>query len=311
METACIVKGIKRKLLPEITLASDETLKEQRRIRVIAASGKADRVGDIIKIDGIEVENYMKNPIILWAHDHYALPVGKAVEVAVLKGKLVMTIQFATAEEYAFADTVYKLVLGGYLNGVSIGARVKEAEWIKDDDGHIVGRKFTSLELLELSIVPIPADSKALVTAVKAGKVTCEDFEDCVAKTFEAPLDLLEENHVQVNTDGVTTDLEHGVTDDATEDEAHMNEVTKALEARIAELEKKLTEQAMSAEHVKKTTDAVNTLFGAVMNQMEKKQTPDTQAILNALPEGTPVADMTKKMFAMLDQMTTKLGGRK
>ena len=305
-----VIKGIQRKTLTEIEFAADQSLRDQRRIRVIAASGKADRVGDIIKIDGIELDNYKKNPTVLWAHDHYALPVAKMVEIGIEKGKLVMTLQFATAEEYAFADTVYKLILGGYLNGVSIGARVKEAEWIKDEDGHIVGRKFTSLELLELSIVPIPADSKALITAVKSGKVSCDEFEECFTKTLEAPLDLLEENQVQVNTDGVTTEgeVQHGAL--PKEEEEEMKEQIAALEARIAELEKMLKANAESAESVKKTTDAITTLFGSVLSQMQTKQVPNTKEIVDALPEGSPVADMTKKMFAMLDQMTNKLGAR-
>lgn len=293
-----VIKGIQRKLLTDITFSSSEDLKAKRQIQVIAASGKADRVGDIVKIEGIEYQNYLKNPVILWAHDHYALPVGKAVGVENNKGKLVMTIQFATAEEYAFADTVYRMVLGGYLNGVSIGARVKEAEWIKDEEGQIVGRKFTSLELLELSVVPIPADSKALVTAVKSGSVSCEEFEECFTKTLEAPLDLPSENPVQIKTD-------EGESASA-EEEALMKEQITQLEKRIADLEglvKASTEQGAEA---KKMIDAVQVLFGNVMTQMATKQKPDVAALTNGLPSG-PGADVIKQAFSMLESMQGKL----
>jgi len=293
-----VIKGIQRKILTDITFASDDDLKAKRQIRVIAASGRADRVGDIVKIDGIEYENYMKNPVILWAHDHYALPVGKAVGVENNKGKLVMTIQFATAEEYAFADTVYRMVLGGYLNGVSIGARVKEAEYIKDEDGHIVGRKFTSLELLELSVVPIPADSKALVTAVKSGSVSSEEFEECFTKTLEAPLDLPNENAVQIKTDDGESL--------SAEEEALMKEQIAQLEKRIAELEVLVKSASDQGAEAKKTMDAVQTLFGNLASQMTTKKVPDVSALTQGLPDGKG-SDIIKQAFSMLEAMQGKL----
>ena len=293
-----VIKGIQRKLLTDITFSSDDDLKSKRQIRVIANSGKADRVGDIVKVDGIDYSNYLKNPVLLWAHDHYALPVGKAVEVGVEKGKLVMTVQFATADEYAFADTVYRMVLGGYLNGVSIGARVKAAEWIKDSEGNIVGRKFTDMELLELSVVPIPADSKALVTAVKAGSVTCEEFEECFTKTLEAPLDLPNENAVQVKTE-----TSESV---SAEEEALMKEQIAQLEKRISELEALIKFSSEQGQEAKKSLDAVQTLFGNVLSQMTMKKAPDVSALTQGLPDGKG-SDIIKQAFSMLESMQGKL----
>lgn len=296
-----VIKGTQRKLLTDITFASDDDLKSKRQIRVIANSGKADRVGDIVKVDGIDYSNYLKNPVLLWAHDHYALPVGKAVSVSVEKGKLVMTVQFATADEYAFADTVYRMVLGGYLNGVSIGARVKEAEWIKDDEGNIVGRKFTSMELLELSVVPIPADSKALVTAVKSGKVTCDEFEECFTKTLEAPLDLPNENAVQVKTEESESV--------SAEEEALMKEQLAQLEKRIAELEALIKASSEQGAEAKKMVDAVQTLFGNVMAQMATKKAPDVGSLTQGLPDGKG-SEIIKQAFSMLEAMQGKLASR-
>jgi HK97 family phage prohead protease len=296
-----VIKGIQRKLLTDLTFSSDDDLKSRRQIRVVAASGKADRVGDIVKIDGIDYANYLKNPVILWAHDHYALPVGKAVAVSNEKGKLTMTIQFATAEEYAFADTVYRMVLGGYLNGVSIGARVKEAEWLKDDEGNIVGRKFTSLELLELSVVPIPADSKALVTAVKSGKVTCDEFEECFTKTLEAPLDFPTENPVLIKTE-----------EDAPmslEEEALMKEQLAQLEKRISDLEALIKSTVDHGAEAKKTVDAVQTLFGNVLSQMSTKKAPDVGTLTQGLPDGKS-SEIIKQAFSMLETMQGKLASR-
>ena len=298
MDKELIVKGTQRKLLSDIQFASDEGLSAKRQVRVIAASGKADRVGDIVKVDGIDYQNYMKNPVILWAHDHYALPVGKAVDVSVEKGKLMMTIQFATAEEYAFADTVYKLVKGGYLNGVSIGARVKGAEWIKDDEGEIVGRKFTDLELLELSVVPIPADSKALATAVKSGSLSESEFEECITKTLEAPLDLSNENPVQIDTEADVVL--------SAEEEGLMKEQIAQLEKRLTDLETLIKNQVASASESRKSVEAVQTLFGNIISQMSTRSAPNTEELTKNLPP-SPATDMVKQALGMLDGMQRKL----
>lgn len=271
---------IHRKLLNDIEFASDEGLEAKRQIRVIAASGRADRTGDIVKVDGIELANFKKNPIILWAHDHYGLPVAKAVEMSVESGKLVMVLEFATKEIYEFADTVYKLVKGGFLKGVSIGARVLEAEWILDKDEEIIGRKFNKLELLELSVVPIPADSKALITAVKSGAITCEDMEECLAKTFDAPLDLPVENAVQSNTDGVSP-----------YEEFIEMEKLAALEARMTKLETLIeTSQAASVAASATMNATMEKLLGPLLEKMGVKGT----------------GDMQSRVLAMLESMTHK-----
>ena len=278
-EIATELQKIHRKLLSDIEFASDAGLEAKRQIRVTAASGKADRSGDIVSVKGIELDNFRKNPIILWSHDHYGLPIAKAVEMSVVNGKLEMLLEFATKEMYEFADTVYKLVKGGFLKGVSIGARVLEAEWIVNEDEEIIGRKFNRLELLELSVVPIPADSKALITAVKSGAITCEDMEDCLAKTFDAPLDFSRENRVESNTEGSSTEEIEDV------------EKLAALEKRITELEATLV--AMSAA----STD---------VQHMQASMEPIMEGLLTKMGVATG-GNMQAKVLSLIESMTSKI----
>jgi HK97 family phage prohead protease len=272
---------VHRKLLSDLTFASDVSLEEKRQIRVIAASGRADRTGDIVKVDGIDLTSYRKNPIILWAHDHYGLPVAKAVEMYVEKGSLVMVLEFATKEVYEFADTVYKLVKGGFLKGVSIGARVLEAEWLLNQDEEIIGRKFNKLELLELSVVPIPADSKALITAVKSGAISCEDMEECLAKSFDAPLDFPELNPVQ-------SDTESGSTEEIVD-----MEKLAMLEQRLTELETKLATILMSSEAAQKSAASIEPVVSMLMGK------------LGVTTDGTP--DVQSKLMALIETMGRKV----
>ncbi len=298
-----IQKRIQRRVLSDITFAAGKDLAD-RQIRVIAASGKTDRTGDVVAIEGITLKNYKKNPIVLWAHDHSGLPVAKCVSMDTADGQLVMVFEFATSEEYAFADTVYKLIKGGYLKGVSIGAQVLAAEWLKDSQDNIIGRKYTALDLLEVSVVPIPADSKALITAVKSGAVACEEFEECLAKSFEAPLDFTEENAVDLSLRSFPEVVTP--TTEPTEEEVD-KEIQKAFEDRIAALEAQLQAPSESSTKLASALQGVLLTLSAGMKGGAAPNVQDLKEQVEAAAAGTPAEEMTAKLFGMIDGMTTKL----
>ena len=151
----------------EIERFKTKLLAENDNSRVITftlSASSEDRVGDTLDVGGWRLENYKLNPVVLWGHEQRDLPVGKMVEIGVKGNKLVGSIQFATAEEYDFADTVFKLLKGGYLNAGSVGFR--PTKWTFNDKG---GIDFTEQELLEFSIVTVPCHPLALVNAKAAG----------------------------------------------------------------------------------------------------------------------------------------------
>lgn len=133
----------------------------EREIEFIASTSSVDREGDTIAVDGWDLTAFRRNPVILWAHDYRALPIGRATRVAVENGKLITRVQFATAAEYPFADTVLQLVKGGYLNAVSVG--FLPTRWAYNEQRG--GVDFLEQELLEVSVVPVPANAEALVAA--------------------------------------------------------------------------------------------------------------------------------------------------
>jgi len=166
---------------------------------------------------------------------------------------------------------------------VSIGARVLEAEWILDKNEEIIGRKFNKLELLELSVVAIPADSKALITAVKSGKVACTDLEACLEKTFDAPLDFLESHHVESNTHSVPPYEETDMGMDTGK--------IALLEQRVADLELLLkTAQAKSAEEGAAMAGTMEKLLGPMLDKLGVKGTGDLQS----------------RVLSMIESMTQK-----
>jgi len=122
-------------------------------VGAVATTDSPDRDGEILSIDGWELDNFIKNPVLLWGHDSRALPIGKVTNIKRVKNSLVFNAQFAV-EENDFAAKVSKLVTGGYLNTFSVGFLPKQRD----------GDKFTKQELLEISVVNVPANTDAEVS---------------------------------------------------------------------------------------------------------------------------------------------------
>ncbi len=125
--------------------------------RFVISTESPDRDNDTIAVNGWKTENYLKNPVVLWAHDYSQLPLGKALSVGVSNGKLVATAQFA---DHPMADTVLRLIDGGFLRATSVG--FKPTKYLFNETRG--GFDFAEQELLEFSVVPVPANAEALIT---------------------------------------------------------------------------------------------------------------------------------------------------
>ena len=101
-----------------------------RAFWAVASTGQVDRQGDLIEPNGWDFANFMKNPVIPWAHDYAAPPVAKALAVKVEGARLLFQAQFPTAQEYACADTIYQLYRGGYLRAFSVGFAPLQSELV-------------------------------------------------------------------------------------------------------------------------------------------------------------------------------------
>lgn len=127
-------------------------------VEAIISSGSTDRHGEKIDIDGMDTRKYMKNPVVLWAHDSTSLPIAMATKLWKESGKLMGRFKFAVSE-YPFAKTVYELVRGGFIRAVSVGFIPLEME----------GNVYSKSEMLEFSVVPVPANPEALIFAKQLG----------------------------------------------------------------------------------------------------------------------------------------------
>ncbi len=132
------------------------------------SSGAEDREGDVLEPTGIVTTAYMRNPVVLWAHDYYSPPIGKTVGAirATMDGKLRADVTFAPS---AFAQEVKTLVDAGFIKAASVGfSPLLPGEPRYNAEGWQSGLRYTSWELLEWSICAVPANPDALALAAKA-----------------------------------------------------------------------------------------------------------------------------------------------
>lgn len=134
----------------------------ERQVRVIASTATVDREGDVVVPEGIDLTEYLKNPVVLRQHNHNH-PVAECADVAVRNGRLEALVQFPPEGTSGMADETYRLVKSGVLSAVSIGFLPGEWEFMEPGIGGWRGRKYLSCELIEFSFVAVPANPDALV----------------------------------------------------------------------------------------------------------------------------------------------------
>jgi hypothetical protein len=126
------------------------------------------RDGHTIATDGWDLGNFLANPVFLWCHESSNPPVGKVVSIGAQGSRLCGDVEFADSETYPFADTIFRLYRGGFLNACSVS-------WLpiswsySSDKARAGGIDFKRQEMLEISAVPVPAAPTALATARSAG----------------------------------------------------------------------------------------------------------------------------------------------
>lgn len=136
------------KALVERTKAAEDS----GTFEIAISSADVDRSGEVIVQEGIDTKNYMSNPVVLFGHDYYSLPIGVCESLEMREGKTIAKGRFAPADANPFAQQCRKLYDLGILRASSVGVIVRRME----------GSKIMECELLEFSFVPVPANPMAL-----------------------------------------------------------------------------------------------------------------------------------------------------
>ena len=139
-----------------------------RTIDYVFSDESVARDGDTIRTAGWDLTAYLANPVFLWAHDDSSPPIGRVTRIGAEGSQLCGAVRYAEVDEYPFADTIFRLTKGGFINATSV--RWLPIDWrYSTDRSRPGGIDFLQQELLEISAVPVPALPTALATARAAG----------------------------------------------------------------------------------------------------------------------------------------------
>jgi len=145
--------------------ASIRASSDKERVTVRVMTEDIARDGMVLRADGIETNDFERNPVVLWQHGMDPMrgsePIGRAVDLVRVDGGLQATVEFTDDPDDAFAQRIARKVMNGEINAVSLGWRTLDME-----REEVEGRKVpvvTRADMTEFSFVGVGADPSALV----------------------------------------------------------------------------------------------------------------------------------------------------
>jgi len=249
---------MKIKIVKDYLVTVKDVNKEERTITAMVSTGDKDRSGEYIPPEEWKLANYEKNPIILWAHNYDQPPVGKALWTKITKEGLIQKIQFA---KHAFAEDIYQLYQGAFLNMFSVGFMSNRDE----ADSNIL----RNCELLETSCVPVGCNQNALAIRTAIGLIKSPEALAFV-KSLEKP-EPKKETAENAFTAGLLKELENW----KHENEHLAKQIAELLEAKegrvLSTKNRELISTAVTA--LKELLDATDP-NAAAATVPEKKDAP-------------------------------------
>jgi hypothetical protein len=233
---------------------------------VITTSGK-DRHGDIVLPRGCvsHLKNYTRNPRIFFAHKTEELPIASArdpegnLALEILEDKIYSTAYFHG--ETRESELIFRLIARKELQACSIGFLPIRATLIEDEDEEdlidiTTGEeilnfrsnssrqmpclRFLEWDMIEWSVVPIPANQDALAAHLSRGHIEGEKLSPSIKRTLSSfvskkknvsvslslPLIQEEESEIETLEKEIEKDIEENENEKAAEvDKEKLNEV--------------------------------------------------------------------------------------
>lgn len=146
----------------------------------IGSDDTLDRYNEVIKPEGWQLDNFRANPVIPDCHDYSSIAkiLGRARSVEVKDGKLVNRVEFCM--DNPMGALAYKMSKGGFIKSQSVG--FIPLEWQNGAGKDQPARTYTKCELLEISLVVVPANPGATVgLALKSGAIGTADVKAAAA----------------------------------------------------------------------------------------------------------------------------------
>lgn len=145
---------------------------------VVSGDRKRDSWGDTVNPKGWDFERWLKNPVVMWAHNYRSLPVARGISIKASGHDVIAKMQFweGTGPWAEFVDELFEQYAADppFMRAFSVGFLPKKWEqvWEENEQGGrvFVGFDFLEQEMHEFSSVPIPAYPEALTLALETDR---------------------------------------------------------------------------------------------------------------------------------------------
>lgn len=276
----------------------------------ICSDESINAYGYRVLTSGIDLTDFLKNPIALWNHnrafrgmEEEVLPIGVWKDPKKEGGKLVMT--FVADDEDEFAQKIGRKVEKGFLRACSIG--LEPIEWSDDPRYLLPGQTrstVTRCKLKEVSIVDLPANKNAVALYSGDGAIIT------LGEGAECPIPLL---NPQIKMDELKQlGLALGLGDAVTQNQ--LTTLYRKQEGEITSLKAEI-ETLKSAEVDRRKTEVKNLLDAATAdNRIDGTQRASWEKLFAADHESAANllnAQAAKAKLADVVQAETTEGGVK
>lgn len=236
-----------------------------------------DRYGDVIKAEAWEkggLDNYKKNPVMLAYHD-MKQPIGTMLEVTPTEQGLRVL-----GKIFKDAGSAAKMAARGVLKTFSVGFIPTEGEYDSQTDTLFI----TNLELLEVSVVSIPANQDSTFSIIKSLEDNPEKRTQYIKElTFKEPTEeekaleaqkaLELEAAAKAEADRLALEKEEAIRLEAEEAERKRKNMTTEVTDNTEKLLKELTDRITNQEKTfAETLEGIRTELAEKSADLEKIQ---------------------------------------
>jgi HK97 family phage major capsid protein/HK97 family phage prohead protease len=283
---------------------------DRRIITGTATTPEPDRVGDIIEPLGVS----FKNPLPLLLFHDAKKPVGTTTFKKATKDGIEFTATLPTIDEPGTlkdrVDEAWQSIKAGLVSGVSVGFRAIEEAFNKETGGF----RFIKTEVMELSLVTVPANASATIHSIKALDLAASGPHlpgvtgvSTVVRLQKAPARMQNKTYAEqiqgfeakraANTARMDELQTKASTENRSKDEAEKEEF-KTLESEVDAIDAELVDlRKMEKFALTKATAITHTTSSVTDSELRGGNVPVITVKAN-VPKGTAFARMCMAMAA-------------
>jgi HK97 family phage prohead protease len=151
----------------------------EHELDFVATDETLDRYDEVVRLDGWQTANYLANPVVVDSHNYWSVLsiLGNTTRLTITDGAMRNRVKFAVDNPAGAIS--FKMAKAGFIHSESVGfIPMLWENGMREDQPP---RTFLKQELLEISLVSVPANPGATVgAALKSGAIVRSDLRELV-----------------------------------------------------------------------------------------------------------------------------------